>query len=292
MGEYERKDQLVSYFTAKAAGKWDNVSWKDGDVGQFSKIITDRHGFESRYVRFKGQKTARLVPVAVFKKLFSETPVDKTDPKKWANREKGGTEVDYGKRKKRQFTRADLDKLMSKKTKLKEHTHMGTSQHDEENDEMINEAVSLRTPFFIMKIEKGGREVWALCKWNMSGRPTHATKQGKHRVIGTYTSQSEAAAARKEHNGGGPNSDSKKNAAGHGNSQDKESSSMSDTKKTVTESIATMVIAAADQDATTFMETLKDEMGLRLNTALDVRKFDIAQSIGKIADEPSVEGQE
>jgi len=69
--------QLSKHFRAVDKGRWDNISWKKDDVGNFAKPYKDSHGFKSVYIRFKGQKTSKVIPMSLFKKYF--VAVSKTD---------------------------------------------------------------------------------------------------------------------------------------------------------------------------------------------------------------------
>jgi len=69
--------QLSKHFRAIDKGRFDTISWKKDDVGNYAKSYKDSHGFKSVYIRFKGSKSSKVIPWSLFKKYF--VAVSKTD---------------------------------------------------------------------------------------------------------------------------------------------------------------------------------------------------------------------
>ncbi len=101
---------MIGHFKAVAKGRYDNLEWAKDDVGEHTKPLKDRHGFIAVYVRFKGEKTARLIPDVIFRKFFVRTPASDTNPDKWKGADKGGTKIQVKKK-------AKGDKTLSKDDK-------------------------------------------------------------------------------------------------------------------------------------------------------------------------------
>lgn len=87
------KHALIGHFRAMNRGKWQDIEWKKGDVGEFSKTFIDRHKLLSVYIRFKGMKSVKAIPAIMFRRFFEPTSDAQIDDKKWANADKGGTKV-------------------------------------------------------------------------------------------------------------------------------------------------------------------------------------------------------
>lgn len=88
-----KKHPLENHFHANSNGSFDNLSWKKDDVGRYSNPFKDSHGFVSVYLRFKGSKTARLIPEIIFKKHFKTTGIENAVSSKWLESNKGGTKI-------------------------------------------------------------------------------------------------------------------------------------------------------------------------------------------------------
>lgn len=88
-----KKHPLKNHFRAISTGSFDNLSWNKDDVGRFSDSFESSHGFASVYLRFKGSKTARLIPEILFKKHFKSSDAKNADPSKWIESNKGGTKI-------------------------------------------------------------------------------------------------------------------------------------------------------------------------------------------------------
>jgi hypothetical protein len=87
--------RLRYHFKAINRGRWDNMSWEKNDVGEYSNTYKDRHNFSSVSIRFKGEKTSRVIPVVIFRRFFKATADMEIDPKKWTLSTRGGTDIDY-----------------------------------------------------------------------------------------------------------------------------------------------------------------------------------------------------
>lgn len=126
------RSKPVGFFRTTSKGSWDNLTWGKNDVGHHSKPITDRHGFASIYVRFKGDKTSRVIPQSVFRKYFKKVKSMEATPEKWATADKGGTKIEKKKRSKLQMTKAEIEKEAKK----------ATSTLKKEGFEMENEEIN------------------------------------------------------------------------------------------------------------------------------------------------------
>lgn len=87
------KHALIGHFRAMNRGKWQDIEWQKGDVGEYSKTFKDRHNLLSVYIRFKGMKSVKAIPAVLFRRFFEPTTDAQIDEKKWANADKGGTKV-------------------------------------------------------------------------------------------------------------------------------------------------------------------------------------------------------
>jgi hypothetical protein len=250
---YARKDKLIKPFRASSSGTFDNISWDSGDVGTLSKVIEDRHGFKSRYVRFKGLKTARLIPVHLCDKWFEETSDKEVDTQKWANSEKGGTKVDYGSKSKRQFNRKDIEKMVKE-------SHMATE---------LNEEVSIATPHFTMRNQQGK---WIVAKWKGVGQPSAHKNPGNHTIIQTCDSQQDA---NKKRNGLNGDTTAKSKEGGEEKVADETKE-----KKMSSESVYHMVDLALEGRSYEFTKAFEEEMGNRINDSIDNAKNDFCASLG------------
>ena len=103
------KYPLVGNFKAASAGSWDNMSWGKGDVGSYSRPFHDRNGFKSIFVRFTGEKTARMVPEVIFRKFFHRTGETELD----GTQNKGGIAVGKGRH---QLSKDEIKKDTAKLT--------------------------------------------------------------------------------------------------------------------------------------------------------------------------------
>lgn len=113
---HRKRSELIGHFVTSGRGSFDNISWNKGDVGHFSKPVKDRHGFNSIYVRFKGQKSPKLIPVQLFKKNFKKSSNRAIDG--WKPADRGGTKIKFTPSKK-PLNRSEYEKNMGKSLKKK-----------------------------------------------------------------------------------------------------------------------------------------------------------------------------
>lgn len=151
--ESREERKLIKHFKAVSKGKWDNIEWNKGDVGEVSKTFTDRHNFKSVAIRFKGAKSSKTIPEVVFRKHFKVTAEAEVNSQKWANADKGGTKIKVKPRKKKDILSADeIKKEVKSSLKLgsepnektlgkttKEELEM-SNENLQENSEIIMEA--------------------------------------------------------------------------------------------------------------------------------------------------------
>jgi hypothetical protein len=105
---------LTGHFRCLLGGSWDNMHWQKDDVGENSTFFVDRHNFKAIYIRFKGEKTPRVIPEIVFRRYFEPIDQSKINPKKWANADKGGTDIVATKRDKEQLSKNDIERELDK----------------------------------------------------------------------------------------------------------------------------------------------------------------------------------
>lgn len=121
---HRERSQAVGHFITTSKGSFDNVSWNKGDVGHYSKPVKDRHGFNSIYVRFKGLKSPKLIPVSLFKKQFKKSSDQNKNPEKWKPADKGGSKVKFTPTKKPLSRKEYESKMKGKKGKIMENKNI------------------------------------------------------------------------------------------------------------------------------------------------------------------------
>lgn len=125
--------KLEIHFKSITGGRWDNISWQKNDVGIATKPFIDRHKFKSVYIRFKGEKTARVIPDVIFRRYFIPTTTSEIQPEKWTTSDKGGTKVKQG-------TRGKRNKLSKDEIKAK----AGSSLHRHVSDKELKKGKTVK----------------------------------------------------------------------------------------------------------------------------------------------------
>lgn len=125
--------KLEIHFKSITGGRWDNISWQKNDVGIATKPFIDRHKFKSVYIRFKGEKTSRVIPDVIFRRYFIPTATSDIQPEKWTTADKGGTKVKQG-------TRGKRNKLSKDEIKAK----AGSSLHRHVSDKELKKGKTVK----------------------------------------------------------------------------------------------------------------------------------------------------